>query len=94
MDESAVRETLFPLILLSVKYKRKIKAMSDRERSRSPDRGEAPPPSDDGGDNNNQGSGDNGDNGDTSDEVRLYIGNLDYCKFFVPCCTFKIFDLI
>jgi hypothetical protein len=75
--------------------------MADRSRSRSPDR-EAPaddqqqppangdaPPADNGG-----APADGGDNGGTGDEVKLYVGNLDYGKLnyhkyaFVP----QLFD--
>ena len=74
--------------------------MTDRERSRSPDRGMPSgdnekdyPPTSGGGDNNDaaapqDGGGDSnissgvggGDGGGSADEVKLYVGNLDYGK--------------
>ena len=63
-----------------------------RSRSRSPERGgdngdNNAPPSDNGpaaDDNNNApaaGAGDNG--GENPDEVKLYVGNLDYCELIL-----------
>ena len=59
-----------------------------RSRSRSPERGDDngdnnAPPSDNGpaADDNNNAPAAGGDNGgENPDEVKLYVGNLDYCE--------------
>lgn len=56
--------------------------MADRDRSRSPERGAAPhsddaPPADA---QAHSDGGDNGGEGGNPDEVKLYVGNLDYSK--------------
>lgn len=63
--------------------------MADRSRSRSPDRGappaddaQAPPPADAQGD---AGAPANGDAGANGEEVKLYVGNLDYGAFLLSC---------
>ena len=71
--------------------------MTDRERSRSPepadgDAAPAPAPADsnpppNGGGNGESAPAENGGAGGDAGEdgVKLYVGNLEYCKFFCCC---------